>query len=55
MPLLYQKLILREQLRMGRIVVWPMDGIGTGLSQLSDNAPKVWESLENARKELEAV
>lgn len=38
-----------------RIVVWPMDGIGTGLSQLKDNAPAVWASLEEARKYLETL
>jgi hypothetical protein len=44
-----------DALKLGRIVVWPMDGIGTGLSQLKDNAPAVWASLEAARKHLETL
>lgn len=44
-----------DALNLGRIVVWPMDGIGSGLSQLPTNAPAVWASLEAARKHLETL
>lgn len=36
-------------------VVWPQDGIGTGLSQLPQRAPRIWELLEQARRELQEI
>jgi hypothetical protein len=30
----------------GRIVVWPKDGIGTGLSDMREHAPVTWEALQ---------
>lgn len=47
--------VLRVHLEGGGSVVWPADGIGTGLAQLLDRAPKVWAALERARIRLEAV
>ena len=38
----------------GHTVVWPADGIGTGLAKLPESAPKCWEMLENMRKALSA-
>lgn len=37
---------LYRKLRAGGIVVWPADGIGTGLSQLPSRAPKTFSYLE---------
>lgn len=39
----------------GGNVVWPQDGIGTGLSQMPQRAPLIWELLEQARRELQAI
>ena len=36
-------------------VIWPLDGIGTGLSKLPEQAPKVWKDMEKARKKLETI
>lgn len=36
-------------------VVWPEDGIGTGLSAVPRYAPKVWEWMEQYRKDLELI
>lgn len=37
----------------GKTVVWPADGIGTGLAQLPTRAPKIWAYIEANRAELE--
>ena len=34
-------------------IVWPKDGIGTGLAQLQERAPMIWKSLESFRLDLE--
>jgi hypothetical protein len=36
-----------------RPIVWPEDGIGTGLAQLQQRAPRIWAQLEAWRAELE--
>ena len=38
-----------------RIVVWPQDGIGTGLSQLPQRAPELWTILEETRQSFETI
>jgi hypothetical protein len=47
----FHKLYLH--IRKGKHVVWPKDGIGTGLAQLPTRAPEVWNFLEDGRKTLE--
>lgn len=37
---------LFERVKAGGIVVWPTDGIGTGLSELPTRAPETWSYLE---------
>lgn len=37
-----------KHLDKGKIVVWPMDSIGTGLSALPDRAPRVWRIIQKA-------
>lgn len=36
----------------GGEVVWPEDGIGTGLAQLQERAPAIWQYIEMLRKAL---
>jgi len=44
-----------KALLKGKTVVWPSDGIGSGLSQLPKYAPKLWEMLENTRRYFEEI
>jgi len=37
----------------GRLIVWPQDGIGTGLAQLPKRAPKLFELIETCRRVLD--
>lgn len=46
---------LAEHLQAGGKVVWPADGIGTGLARLADRAPRIWASLERAREKLGTI
>lgn len=39
-------------LEAGKTVVWPEDGIGTGLSRLPVYAPKLWVEMERIRTEI---
>ena len=39
----------------GGIIVWPEDGIGTGLAQLPQRSPLIWEIIETLRKDLEKL
>lgn len=32
----------------GKVVVFPTDGIGTGLARLEEKAPQIWKSLQNS-------
>lgn len=36
-------------------IVWPQDGIGTGLADLKNKAPAIWDYIEDLRKCLELV
>lgn len=40
---------------MGGDVVWPKDGIGTGLAQLPKKAPLIWNYIEVWRKALDQL
>ncbi|MGX9980747.1 DUF7831 domain-containing protein [Methylobacterium fujisawaense] len=46
---------LAQHLEAGGTVVWPVDGIGTGLARLPQRAPQIWAALERARKRLESL
>lgn len=37
---------LFEHVKLGGVVVWPADGIGTGLASLPDKAPSTFEHIE---------
>jgi hypothetical protein len=39
----------------GGTVVWPEDGIGTGLADLKNKAPAIWELIEKYRLALERL
>jgi hypothetical protein len=38
--------ILFDKVKAGGIVVWPTDGIGTGLSEMPTRAPATWDYLQ---------
>jgi len=52
---IYQSVFRRldEHLSNGGTVVWPMDGIGTGLAKLESGAPTIWAYLQSCIDELE--
>ena len=39
----------------GGEIVWPKDGIGTGLAELLKRAPKIWALIEYNREALDRV
>ncbi len=44
---------LYDAARAGRTIIWPLDGIGTGLARLEQKAPNIWTQIENVRAWLE--
>jgi len=36
----------------GRMVYWPKDGVGTGIANLKENAPRVWDFIQDAFNDL---
>lgn len=51
---IYDKLFeqIEECLKVGLVVVWPGDGIGTGRAALRSYAPAIWNYLETLRTRL---
>jgi hypothetical protein len=43
---------LLNHIRSGNEVVWPADGIGTGLAELQARAPKIWALIEHHKVNL---
>jgi hypothetical protein len=43
---------LISHLRSGGVVVWPADGIGTGLADLKNKAPKIMDYYDNLLESL---
>lgn len=37
----------------GRTIIWPLDGIGTGLARLEKNAPSIWADIDNLRAAIQ--
>jgi hypothetical protein len=37
----------------GRTIIWPLDGIGTGLARLEKNAPAIWNDIEQLRMSIQ--
>jgi hypothetical protein len=46
---------LLEHAAKGGEIVWPKDGIGTGLAELPKRAPKIWALIEYNREALDRV
>ena len=44
---------LMEASKNGRTIIWPLDGIGTGLARLEKNAPSIWTEIEQLRFAIE--
>ncbi len=42
-------------MRHAGVIIWPADGIGTGLAQLENRAPKIWHWIETCRQTLEVL
>ena len=40
---------LMEASKAGRTIIWPLDGIGTGLARLEKSAPMIWNDIEALR------
>lgn len=47
--------ILAEHIQRGYDVVWPQDGIGTGLARLPEMAPQINEGIERCRSYLFSI
>ena len=43
---------LEKHLAKNGVIVWPEDGIGTGLAQLAERAPKIWTMLDRFKAQL---
>lgn len=43
---------MTAQLQAGRVVVWPADGVGTGLARLPEKAPAIHNYITNRWKAL---
>ena len=48
-PIVQAFVILAQHLRNGHDVVWPKDGVGTGLVQLNVRAPEIADAIERCR------
>ncbi|MDE4297141.1 hypothetical protein PXK56_18310 [Phaeobacter gallaeciensis] len=44
-----------KALKEGKTVIWPLDGIGSGLSEVPTRAPQTWAWMEGVRKGLEKL
>jgi hypothetical protein len=44
---------LMEASQRGRTIIWPLDGIGTGLARLEKNAPSIWAAIDNLRAAIQ--
>lgn len=46
---------LEAHIRVGGRVVWPKDGVGTGLAELPQRSPLIWRYIESMRAYLESI
>jgi len=44
---------LMEASSNGRTIIWPLDGIGTGLARLEKNAPAIWNDIKQLRLSIQ--
>lgn len=55
-PVLKEKFIqLNEELKSGKTIIWPEDGIGTGLADLPNRAPKIYAYIQKCFERLEEL
>ena len=45
--------VLMDASRNGRTIIWPLDGIGTGLARLEKQSPDIWNQIEQLRFAIE--
>lgn len=44
--------VLAQHLHQGKDIVWPMDGVGTGLARLPETAPQIFAAIERCKEGL---
>lgn len=51
-PVIQAFVILRQHLRKGETIVWPKDGVGTGLARLHITAPRFLAAIEGVKEKI---
>lgn len=51
-PIVEAFVILRQHIRKGYDIVWPKDGVGTGLARLPDTAPRLYAAIEGVKEKV---
>src|SRR5688572_11887327 len=51
-PIVQAFAILRKHLRSGGTIVWPKDGVGTGLARLPTTAPRLHATIEGLKEKV---
>lgn len=51
-PIILAFVILRKHLRSGGTIVWPKDGVGTGLARLPITAPRLHAAIEGVKERV---
>lgn len=51
-PIVKAFVLLGIHLRSGKDIVWPKDGVGTGLARLPELAPQIFEAIERCKEGL---
>lgn len=51
-PILQAFVTLHQHLQKGGVVVWPKDGVGTGLARLDITAPRLFKAIEGLKQNL---
>lgn len=51
-PIIQAFVILRKHLRAGETIVWPKDGVGTGLARLPITAPRLHAAIEGVKERV---
>lgn len=46
---------VRKALKAGKVVVWPLDGIGTGIAELKQRAPATHDFIQMQRRVMEQI
>lgn len=51
-PIVQAFVILARHLTQGKDIVWPADGVGTGLARLPETAPQIFAAIERCKQGL---